>query len=372
MVNMFLKKYKLHIWTMALVILHGLRSWGYGLAEAPILSGIAVMCAVLAVIATRYSKREILCIALISALTLSAFVINHDKTLVMTLIVAIGVKEIDYIKALKICLWSRVALIATRVLLVLLGLMDNSYLELPKYSPETGSTLYRIPVFGYGHPNFLFMGIVSVGILYIALYGEKRKLLHYIIITIAFYGAYKVLMCRTGFYLWLVVLALVLIYELLRVLKIENAYCRALSFSPFVLLILSIVMAILRLNDNQGLITKIDYTFSGRFFWVADWIERFYLFPLPRAPFIKYDNGYFFCLYNYGFVLTVILIVLSCVAMWHACSVGKDYVVLALTACFGYMMGEMMPLSVAWNVSIIFISAYLFDLSLNINAQQVK
>jgi hypothetical protein len=76
---------------------------------------------------------------------------------------------------------------------------------------------------------------------------------------------------------------------------------------------------------------------------------------------MKYDNGFFYCLHNYGYVLTILLLILACIASVYATKKGKDYAVLALTASFGYMMGEMMPISVAWNAVIVMIAALLFE-----------
>lgn len=349
------------LWTICLVTLHALRSVGLGFSDVPIISMLALGFGLLKVIGTKYSKKEVLWMGILLALCLYGFMVNRDKTLIMTLLVAFGIKNCDYMKVFKVCFWSRTVLIPLRMILSAIGVLPNSYLELPKYDYNYGVTEFQIPTFGYSHPNFLFMGIISVGILFILVYGEQKKLYGYLVLTAGFYFAYKLLHCRTGFFLWVAVLSMMIIYAILKRFHLQKGFCYILSFSGIGLMTLSVIIAAIRAGAKNNVINKLDFMFAGRFKWVADWINHAYLYPFARRPVMKYDNGFFYCLHNYGYVLTILLLILACIASVYATKKGKDYAVLALTASFGYMMGEMMPISVAWNAVIVMIAALLFE-----------
>ncbi len=363
-----LKKYSELIYSIAVVTLCAIRSVGLGSKEAAILTALALLAAGIKILLTDYEKKEVLLGLVFIVLLTYTLVHNGDKMLLMTLIVVWGAKNVRLKKILAICLVTRVPLMFIRILLALTGVIPGSAEELVKTNPYT-STVDKVMIRDYGffHVNYLFLALFSVGLLLLVVFEElekKNKPAFIAIIsayTVLLYGAYKVLLCRTGFYMWLCIYGIVLLWELIsRIEILRKIYVALLVGTPFILLTVSLVLAILR-QSNELYAYHYDALFSGRFYYFSLYVNDIWKKPLGLTPHLKLDNGYFYGLYNYGYIALILLLILLVKAMYRLVHSYHPILMMALVGTAGYMMGEATPWSIAWNPTIILLAYGVFQ-----------
>lgn len=74
----------------------------------------------------------------------------------------------------------------------------------------------------------------------------------------------------------------------------------------------------------------------------------------------SFDSMYFTTVYNYGWVLLILYLVAYTVGIRYSIRKGQYYIAIALgaTAVYGYV--ELLPLSVIWNLPMIYLAQALF------------
>ena len=78
---------------------------------------------------------------------------------------------------------------------------------------------------------------------------------------------------------------------------------------------------------------------------------------------------YFHTLYNYGWILFITCFIAYIAGMWYCNGKGKFYgtIALGIMAVYGYM--ELLPMSVLWNLPLLYLSWVLFREKEIINEQ---
>lgn len=357
------------IYTVAVVLLCAIRSVGLGAREASILMAVAMLLALIKIALTDYEIREILLGVVVFGLLTYALCVNGDKMLLMSMIVIWGAKGTNIEKILVMCLFVRVPLMVARIAVAVTGILPGGEEELLKTNPYAGySEYFVIRDYGYYHVNYLYLGLYAIGLLLLVWleYRNKKAAIKAIALacyTVILYGAYRVLLCRTGFYMWIVLMVLVgiaMATEKMAQGRIWRVLSRVYIASPILLFVLGIALSRIRLT-NAPFTYRYDALFSGRFYIFARDAGEFWRYPLARSSYMKFDNGYFYGLYNLGWITTIILLVTVVRAMSNIAKQQRTMLLMALVGTTGYMVGEATPWSVAWNPVILLLAYGLFN-----------
>lgn len=356
------------IYTVAVVLLCASRSAGLGETIASLLAIISLGMACVKVVLTDYQRRELPVGVILIGLAAVAYIQNGDKMLLMTLLVIMASKNVDLKKTLLMCLIVRVPLICIRILLAVTGVFPGGQEELVKTNHFIGySNNYVISDYGFYHVNYLFFALFTLGVLLILVTDlcwkciGWKSILAWVGYTLGLYFAYQLLRCRTGFYSWIAVLILLIMMQ--QAIRLNKQQCldRVLFCMPYVLLISCVVFAYIRSFTTCQKLLWIDYMFSGRFGYFAKHISELKNMAFASHNYEKIDNAFFYSIYNYGYVFTILLVFVMTRAMVKLEYKKEYWMIVMLIACVIYMVGEAFPLSVAWNPVLILLSYGIFD-----------
>ena len=356
-----LQKHQEEFFLIYIVILHGMRTVCKGFFDIIWLSGISLFCLVLKCLVTQYSKKEIAWMTLFTLFAGLSFLANRDWTLLLTVFSIWGAKNVNLDRIFKWCLWSGIGILIFHFSLVAVGIVDCGYSEgMPKYSAITGLwEKVNIPQLGLLHPNYAYMSVFMTVLLAVLCYGEKVRWWGYGGLTAIMYVLYKVLYCRTGWYMWIITLVMIAFYEIIKKTKVKEWYLNLLCFLPLFFGIMSVAILYMLKAGNQIAIW-INNCFTGRFA-----IALYKCLPdlygiIGNSPRTSNEIGYIFFPYNYGWITYVIALATYICTMWYMKKIGKDYACLVLAIVAGYFMGEAVPISAGWNVSLLLIALFLY------------
>lgn len=336
-----------------------------GMSSAGITSGYriykyifmgATLFLLLKMAVTDFTLREILLIVLFTVLLGANLLRNGEKTLILTAMGIFGAKNVDLNKVLKYALWEKTALTAGTLMLAAMGVIENVAMTLPK-----NNEWYEIYCYGYYHPNMAFANILLLLLLAVLVYGDRLKWYAYVIGTVILLVAYKVFMCRTGLWGWAVLCLMVLGYRLLKHWNREKIYMMLFTVIPVVLAAMTLLLPMWA-RKSEWANEKLNYYLTSRIAHINQFLDNIGIrgLLLGHVPREDFDSLYFHLLYNYGWVIFILCIIAYCAGMWYCNKKGEYYGVigLGLTAVYGFM--EYLPLSVLWNLPLLYISWVLF------------
>lgn len=351
------------IWFLIYILITGgMRAIGRGVSDMLWLTGIAFLFLGIKLIVTDYSKKELFWMVTFGGLVILNFLINHERTLFLTMISIYGAKNVNLNKVFFYSLWSKLLLFSGQVALVCLGVIEGGYTEeMPKYSVLQGEwEKYRIPCLGFTHPNYAYLSIVMIAFLALLVYKERLKWLHLGMMTIILFIFYKVLFCRSGWYMWLLTLVIIAAYKIAERLNLKEIYIKLLCTVPAIMMIFSYLVVILMARGNAFAIW-VDSCLTGRVKAVVQGclpgLFKLFANPVRTANEIAYIQ----LPYNYGWLLFAILLVLYMKTMWLMAKQKEDYYVIVFAVISIYFLGEAVPVSVGWNISLLLVSIVLFQ-----------
>lgn len=319
-----------------------------------IIFAAATLFLLLKMAVTDFTLREILLMALFTLLLGVNLLRNGEKTLVLTAMGIFGAKNVSLEKVFKYALWIKTVLTAGTLLLAAVGVIENEVMNLPK-----GSEVLPIRCYGYYHPNMAFANIFALLLLAVIVYGDRLKWYAYVAGTVIMLAAYKLFVCRTGFLVWGVLCLMVLGYGLAKLLKREKAYMTLFVAIPPALAAFTLLLPIWG-RTGSAIVEKLNFYLTGRLRHMDQFFDNIgglILGCVPREPF---DSMYFDLLYNYGWVLFVLCLIAYCAGMWYcnrkSCYYGT--IGLGIMAVYGFM--ELLPLSVLWNLPLLYLAWILF------------
>lgn len=315
---------------------------------------VATLFLLLKMAVTDFTLKEILVMAIFTVLLGTNLLRNGEKTVILTAMGIFGAKNVSLEKTLKYALWLKTALTVGTLTLAALGVIENATRDLPK-----NDEMYTIHCYGYYHPNMAFANIMVLLLLAILVYGDRLKWYAYAVGTVIILAAYKVFFCRTGLVIWAVLCLMVLGYRLTRRWKWEKVYMTLLTFVPVVLAALTLILP-LWARKNEAVGGWLDFYLTGRIRRLNEFLDGVGVQLLGHVPREPFDSIYFHLLYNYGWVLFVLCILAYCAGMWYCSKKCKFYetIGMGIMAVYGFM--EHLPLSVLWNLPLLYLSWILF------------
>lgn len=318
---------------------------------------VATLFLLLKMAVTDFTWREIVIMGVFTLLLGANFLRNGEKTLILTAMGIFGAKNVNLDKVMKYALWEKAVLTVGTLTLAATGVIENVAFELPK-----NLEWYTIYSYGYETPNMAFANIFVILLLAIIVYGDRLRWYAYVGGTAIILGAYRLFMCRTGVVVWGILCAMVGFYYLMRKLHFERIGMKIFSLIPIILSWMTLwIPHLIKKDPNIGI--KLDVFMTGRLRLIGlvyndVWTWSFKLGHVPMQPF---DTMYFHLLYNYGWILFVLCLVAYAGEIWYCSTKGKNYIVIALgaMAIYGYM--ELLPLSVLWNLPLLYLTLILFQ-----------
>lgn len=317
---------------------------------------VATLFLLLKMAVTDFTWREIAIMAVFTALLGANFLRNGEKTLILTAMGIFGAKNVNLDKVMKYALWEKAVLTVGTLTLAATGVIENEVLLLLK-----GSEKIELSCYGYYHPNMAFANIFVVLLLTIMVYGDKMKWHAYVMGTVIILAAYRVFVCRTGLLVWIALCTAVGLYHLVSYLHIERWCMRLFVLIPITLAYVTLLIPhLVKIDPNIGI--KIDAVITGRVRLIGlvydeVWTPKFLLGHIPAQPF---DTMYFHLLYNYGWIIFALGLVAYVMVLWYCSMQGKNYIVIALGTMAVYGSMELLPLSVLWNLSLLYLAQILF------------
>lgn len=350
-------QYQEQIYLVFILSMVGLISMGFNSTDRfyLIVFGIAAIAFFLKMAVTDYTLKEFLWIAAISALIGVDLLRNGEKTLLLTIMGIWGTKNVSLEKVFRYSLWTKVALTAGTLLLAATGIIENEALTLPK-----NGSYVQLYCYGYLTPNIAFANVFLILVFAILVYKNRLRWPAYLCFTLLILGAYKLFMCRTGLIVWFALLLSMIGYWLSQKLKWEKGYLSLLCFLPVISVVLSFVLPILAIHNNY-IKHVLNHCLTGRIQFMIPYLDAMKSVILGNTSSHPFDNMYFHTVYNYGWIVFIIGLAAYIRTMWLCIKQKKHHevIVLGIMALYGFM--ENYPLSVVWNLSLLYLSLTLFS-----------
>lgn len=316
---------------------------------------VATLFLLLKMAVTDFTWKEIVIMGVLTILFGVNFLRNGEKTLILTVMAIFGAKNVNLDKVMKYALWEKAVLTVGTLTLAATGVIENKVFWLPK----NGGEMVYIHSYGYYSPNMTYANIFVIFLLAIIVYQDRIKWYMYIIATIVLMYAYKILICRTGLLLWGLLCSAIIGYCISKRLNKQKRYTKIFIGIPiFVALCTMLLPLIARISPLFD--QRINTLLNGRVQYVNDEYSQIWHLLLGHIPQKAFDNMYFTALYNYGWILFAISLVAYVAGMWYCNKKNRYYVVIALSvmAIYGYM--ELLPLSVLWNLPLVYIAQVMY------------
>lgn len=315
----------------------------------------------LKLVVTDYTKWDTGVMIAVFLLVTGVFLINGERTFVLSALAVAGAKDVDIKRILKYVMYTYILGMALTMLLALTGMGEDSIHALPK-----AGQIYQVHDFGFDHPNAAYNHLFMIAVLLLLQYSGGVSLLPYIALSMLMYGGYRLLLCRTG---WLVYILLGTVLLLRRLLKGKRAYRTFINLwvlLPGIMAVLSICLALL---------------YRGGY-WLTDWINqmvtgRLYLFeqaistlgiswyaPIGEYPY-QLDNVYLYILLKYGAIVLFVYLSIYMLAMWYLKDKEDDMpvILLGILAVYGFM--EYSFINVTWNPVMLYFSSIFIGRNMN-------
>lgn len=315
---------------------------------------VATLFLLLKMAVTDFTWREIVIMGVFTLLLGANFLRNGEKTLILTAMGIFGAKNVNLDKVMKYALWEKAVLTVGTLTLVAMGIIENELVILPK-----NGDLVEVYCYGYYSANMAFANIFAILLLTIIVYGERLKWYIYVIETIIMIVAYKFMICRTGLVVWFSLCIMIIGYQLMKNFAWEKIYLKFITLIPMVLMSTTMIIPPLAKNNSE-FSAWINKLLTGRVRFINEVYEEVWTLLLGHIPRKPFDSMYFDVLFNYGWILLIICLIVYVAGMWYCNFKGQYYVTIALgiMAIYGYM--ELLPLSVLWNLPLIYFAQLLF------------
>lgn len=316
---------------------------------------VATLFLLLKMAVTDFTWKEIVIMGVLTILFGVNFLRNGEKTLILTVMAIFGAKNVNLDKVMKYALWEKAVLTVGTLTLAATGVIENEELWLPK----NGGEMVYVYSYGYYSANMAYANIFVILLLIIMVYQDKLKWYAYILGTIISFGAYKILICRTGLLLWGVLCIMILGYKIAKHMKKERLYMNLFLCIPALATMCTMILPIATRKSqvfNEWINKLLNYRITN-INEVYNLIWKLWIGSVSPKVF---DSMYFTLLYNYGWILFFLSLVAYISGMWY-CNKKEQYCVtiaLGIMAVYGFM--ELLPLSILWNLPLIYLAQVLF------------
>lgn len=319
---------------------------------------IAIIFLMLKFWITDYTKTELVFMSLLMLFLAYIFFRTREKALIITALSIFGCKGVCVRRVLKYTFFVYIIGMMLTISLVMVGKIQGEIHTLPKSGMH-----YKINDYGFSHPNSAYSHLMMIALMMVAVWQERARWYHYVIMTVVMFAAYKVFLSRTGFYIYLLLCIIIGLLHIIRNKNVKKAFFFLFNFIPAGLFVLSYGLMI---NYHRGIsiINKLDNFVTGRiglssrayeyaglsWFGAADrsWMNSIFI-----------DNAYISVLITCGVAACIFCVIaysLMCIRYWKA---EEYYVVIILGIIAIYAFMEYIVVNVTWNPLLLFMSGTL-------------
>lgn len=362
----FLYRYSEEIYMVFALSLFGIMSIGKNSSYMifKIVLPISLTAFLLKFLVTKYTKKEWIWIILIGGLLGADFCINQEQDLLYCFLLIIAAKNVDLDRVFRFAFWERLLLTIVNVGLVVLRILPNKgHVGMPKFIDGIWEypTIYS---YGYDHPNHTYFNLFTIMILGAIVYREILKWYHFIGATIVMYVAYHIIICRTGWYMWLAGLLLFAGYYLTRRIHLSRYYMYGVMMIPAFSAGFALAGTYLYRTFLEGRSTlgeRLNAIFTGRFALVQPYLPQIERAILGCTPTMSEDLAYIWIIYNYGWIIFLLVLVAYICCIKKLVQYGEEELGIILAIMAGYALAERLPLNGGWNLTVILLSVVLFE-----------
>lgn len=300
-----------------------------------------------------YSKKEMISMLIILLIGVLDLIVGNTTTILFTAIAICGIKNVDFDHVVKIVLWTRIVTFLILIFGSTVGLINNEVLPFWR----DGSFINRYS-FGYDHPNMAQAALTIIIILILYLYGSQFRIWSYAILIAMDYLFYRFTFSRTGLIIGIICIVLDFITKNE---KIRNVIMKSIRYSYWIFLIITFAVGIL--YTKIPVLTKVDVLFSGRIQYISILLKSNFPLLIGTTKYnaiVNFDNGYITLLYQGGILAF----------LWFTYYITKTYKNAYIKGLYKqyflifdfllYAMTESFFMSIAVNISLIFIGNVLF------------
>ncbi len=255
-----------------------------------------------------YKLKEILACVIMMILGVISFVLIDNTAILISFSIVIGMKNIDYIKALKIVFYIRLITVILNAVSAIAGIIPNM-----AYTRDGGEEIVRYAL-GYTHPNTFGIYCFTLISLWFVLYGRKWKLKFIISLGINVIQ-FILTNSRTSFLLINLYLFLVLFIKLwgrkksLKRLKTIAALSMPVGFIINLLLPLTLKLSI-GVKLNALFSSRISLTEDFMRVYGIDWLGKEITSNITANSYWHLDSGFLNLFIQFGFIIGVICLFL--------------------------------------------------------------
>ena len=289
-----------------------------------------------------------------------AFVTNGFSTLslMVTLAVIILCYPLETEKMIKSITWPRLLSFIAVILLMMLGILPNKIIYRSQAIAGYQANRYSL---GFPHPNVVFWFIFPVYTGYLYLRKNKIRLTECVAHIVVCYVFFKLTDCRTGFYVVLILIGLMILLNYAPKLSSSLLRLRILKYAYFIGCLISIFVPMVLKQINPTIFLMLDSLTSYRFSLAASSITEYgiSLFGNKIDYAMCVDNSYVYMFESFGIIFTIMF----CLAMYLV--IGRMQkrnnlrCVVVLIVFSLYFMFEKVYLNVMNNFSLLFISSII-------------
>lgn len=355
----YLKRYREPLYLLFFLSQIGCVAWGLGSGDKlyKIVFAAGLPCLLLSMAGEYYSRKDIVFMAGMVILALCAFMRNGNRSLILACMAVYGTKNIDLRKVLSYTFWVFCVLMTIKIFLCVVGVLSNETVFIPK-----GNTWHTIYCFGFDTPNNLYFHLVVMVLLGMVLYGDEFRWTAVFLVVFVMYGAYRILMSRTGWICFLVLAALYILVFLLKRMKgvMLKYFMMAFVLSPAVLALLNWGFVYLY-GKNIRMAEIVDGFMTGRLSLAWEAFAAYGISALGSKGAVQLDMLYSSMLLNYGIILSVICIGVCIKSMWRLYKKQKELLLIAMTVMAVYSFMEVNAINPMWNPFILYTMCSLFE-----------
>lgn len=318
------------------------------------------------IITTKYSKKEILLVAVLGAVAVASYFVNTRDEAVRAVALVAACKDMDLRRILKTVLGVTFAGSVILFVLSVTGIYGALSVTADFGRGPTPQDI-RIETrycFGMGHPNAFQGMLFMMSTLVLYLYAEHMKLWHFALVVAAAFAAYLFTDSNTGF---LVTAAAVSGVVLMK-------YCKALREKKAVYILAGLLFAALVAFSAYGSHTgretpfmfRLDKILNGRFqyanFIEAARVENWKLFGAASNE-EYFDQGFIRLFYWYGIIPALTYLALNLYLLVQSCK-KKDYclaVIVVAYAVFSMMEAHLVSVYLLRNYILLWLGYYWYQ-----------
>lgn len=320
---------------------------------------LAILFLFLKFMVTDYSNKEYFLMAASMMLLGYVFFRTREKSLIISALAVYGCKDVPVRKVLKYTLWVYSIGMIIMIFLILTGQITGQIFTITK-----GGSKRRINDFGYSHPNSAYSHLLMIAIMIIAVWQNKLKWYHYVIMTVVMYGGYKVLYCRTGLLIYVMLCISIGIMKLIRQEKLKKVFFGLWCLMPLIVAIGSYVLPILYSQKLQFM-EKLNSFVTGRIYLSLQTLQMtpFTWFGVLERPWVGsyyMDNAYLNVLLSYGWVVFMLAILAYTYMCFYHLKERQYYELIILSIISVYAFMEYAPVNATWNPLLLLMSESLF------------